>query len=71
MKKLRRINDDEWAGGVCAGIAYWLGMPAWTIRLLFFVSVFGYGIGFGFYILLWLFMPRWNVDPSDYDEVSG
>jgi hypothetical protein len=34
-RKLRKVADDNaWIGGVCAGIAYWLGIPAWILRLL-------------------------------------
>jgi phage shock protein C len=71
LKRLKRINDDEEVGGVCAGIAYWLGIPTWIVRVIWAISIIYYGVGAGLYIILWIFVPRWEEDPSDYEEISG
>lgn len=72
MRKLRKVGDREWVAGVCAGIAYWLGIPAWFIRLGWIAAIFAYGVGVGVYILLWIFMPSWDDgQPADYDAVAG
>lgn len=72
VRKLRRITEDRHkrAGGVCAGVAYWLGAPVWLIRGLWvFASVFG-GFGGGLYVALWICMPKWEETPADYDSVT-
>jgi len=56
--KLRRSNDKMIAG-VCAGIADYLGWPAWRVRLLYLlVSIFSAGFpGIIVYLILWFMMP--------------
>lgn len=70
-RKLRKVAQHEWIGGVCAGVAYWLGVPVWLTRLAWFCSVFFYGVGVVVYILLLIFMPTWDKTPKDYKEVTG
>jgi phage shock protein PspC (stress-responsive transcriptional regulator) len=70
-RKWRRIPEKKWIGGVCAGVAYGLGAPAWVVRLVLTLSVFGLGFGVLLYTLLWIFMPAWERTPEDYDAVAG
>ncbi|OHB20910.1 MAG: hypothetical protein A2939_05615 [Parcubacteria group bacterium RIFCSPLOWO2_01_FULL_48_18] len=70
-RKLRRVTKDEWIGDVCAGIAYWLGIPVWLTRLVWVCAALFYGVGAGVYILLWIFMPEWDETPTDYKEITG
>lgn len=72
-RKLRRaISGEEWSGGVCAGVAYWIVSPVWIIRLLWFlVACFSFGIGILAYILLWIFLPEWSILPEDFHEITG
>ena len=70
-RKLRKIPGKKWIGGVCAGIGYALGVPAWAVRLVVTFSVVFYGFGALLYILLWIFMPAWEETPADYDAVAG
>lgn len=70
-RKLRRITWNNWIGGVCAGFAYWIGVPTWLVRLVWTATVFFYGVGVIPYVLLWIFVPTWDSDPEDYDDVSG
>ena len=71
-RKLRKIQLDKWIGGVCAGVAYWIGAPTWFVRfvwfLIFWISI---PLPFLLYILLWIFMPRWKTDPLDYEKVTA
>lgn len=67
-KKLRRIPQKGWLGGVCAGFAYYFGFPAWVIRAGWALSILFMGFGFWFYILLWIFMPVISETPSDYAQ---
>ncbi len=56
-KRLFRDEEDKVIGGVCSGIAAYLGIedPLW-VRLITVVLIFS-GIGFIPYILLWIIVP--------------
>lgn len=69
-RKLKKVYEEGWVGGVCAGIGYWLGFPTWLIRLGLVLSVLVYGAGVCLYILLWIFMPKWKVAPNDYKKIA-
>ena len=69
--KLRRITGKHWLGGVCAGMGYWLRVPTWLLRLAWTILLLVYGIGGIVYLLLWIFMPRWEAVPADYEERAG
>lgn len=72
-RKLRRITEDshKWVGGVCSGIAYWFGIEAWIVRLVLACLIFFHGVGLIPYILLWIFMPKWEKTPDDFNTVTG
>lgn len=52
-KRLYRDENNKILGGVCSGIAAYLGIDPVIVRVLFIIS----GIGFLAYILLWVFVP--------------
>lgn len=70
IKNLRRIPKKGIVGGVCAGIAYYLGAPLWLVRLATAV-LFVVGIHFVplLYILMWIFVPKMEKVPEDFDEI--
>ncbi len=68
MNKFKLIQKDKWVGGVCSGLAYYLGIQTWIVRLVTFILVFGYGFSIWCYLLVWMFAPKWENDPSDYKE---
>lgn len=70
-RPFRRTNQAAKVFGVCGGLAYGLGAPAWVLRIALLVAFFGYGVGFGVYILLALVMPTWDNDPADYRSVAS
>ena len=71
-RKLRAVPYPESVfGGVCGGVAYFLGAPVWFIRLVWAFIVLAYGIGVLLYVLLWIFMPKWEEVPEDYDTVTS
>jgi phage shock protein C len=56
---LRRSTDDKMLGGVCGGIARYLGVDSVLIRLLFVVlTIMSAGTGILAYLIAWLVMPR-------------
>ncbi|MBI4142818.1 PspC domain-containing protein [Candidatus Uhrbacteria bacterium] len=70
-RKLRCSDDHHWIGGVCAGVAYWVGIPVWLVRLGWTLVSLYYGAGVVPYLLLWIFLPSWEHDPADFETVTG
>ena len=57
MKKFYRSETDKKIGGVCGGIAEFLGIDSVWIRILWLVAVLIYGFGIVPYIILAIAMP--------------
>lgn len=57
---LKRSRDERMIGGVCGGIAEWLGWSATRVRVLYvIVSVLSAAFpGILVYILLWIAIPE-------------
>lgn len=60
LHQLRRSRTDSVIGGVCGGLGRYTGMPSWSWRILFCLSVVCFGFGILLYCLMWLFMPLEN-----------
>ncbi len=59
QKRLYRDTDDKVLGGVCSGIASYLGIDPTIVRLLFAIITFGgFGTGFVIYLVLWILLPK-------------
>lgn len=58
-KRLFRNPDDKVAGGVCSGIAAFLGIqdPIW-VRLTFVLLTVSGGFGIPLYLILWAILPE-------------
>ncbi|MCU0487355.1 MAG: PspC domain-containing protein [Anaerolineales bacterium] len=54
---LIRSREQVLLGGVCGGLAAYLGVRPFVIRLLFVTLAFGHGIGLLLYGLLWVILP--------------
>lgn len=54
---IRKYNETL-VGGVCSGISEYFGINVIYIRLLWFLSIWCYGIGVALYILLWILLPN-------------
>ena len=65
-RPLRKISEEGWLGGVCAGVAYWLGWPTWLVRII--VIVLDLEL---VYFLLWIFLPAYEETPADFAQVTG
>ncbi|MEC3954945.1 PspC domain-containing protein [Nocardia sp. CDC153] len=57
-KRLTRSNTDKWIGGVCGGLAEYLGWNANLVRILFVASCLLPGPQFLLYIALWIIIPK-------------
>ena len=58
-KRLFRDPEDKVIGGVCSGLATYIGVkdPVW-VRLTFAILFFSAGIGALPYIILWIALPE-------------
>lgn len=57
---LRRSREHRFIGGVCGGLADWLGWDVTLVRVLYIiVSIFSAAFpGILAYIILWIIMPE-------------
>ena len=56
-KRLSRSNN-KMIGGVCAGIADYLGLDPTIVRIAWILTVFFAGFGILLYLILWIVMPQ-------------
>jgi phage shock protein C len=64
LHRLSLSTTDKVIGGVCGGLGAHTGLPSWAWRVIFCVSVFYFGIGLLFYLLLWIFIPAGTPPPT-------
>lgn len=64
-KKLQRDTQHKVIGGVCSGLANYLGLDASLVRLFFAIAFFIFSTGFWVYIILWIVMPAGIDAPSE------
>ena len=64
LRRLSLSATDRVIGGVCGGLGAHTGLPSWAWRVIFCISVFYFGIGLLFYILLWIFIPAGSAPPA-------
>ncbi|HEY0652301.1 MAG TPA: DUF2807 domain-containing protein [Chryseosolibacter sp.] len=57
-KKMFRDPERKVIGGVSGGVAAFLGVDIVAVRVIFILLIFGGGIGFFLYIVLWLILPE-------------
>jgi phage shock protein C len=64
---IRRTSRDRMVGGVCAGLARWLGWDPSPVRVLWvLLTVFtGFLLGFVAYLALWIFIPAEGAKSPD------
>ena len=56
-KRLSRSNN-KMIGGVCAGIAEYLGLDPTIVRIVWVLLLFFAGFGIMLYLILWIIMPK-------------
>ncbi len=57
-KRLVRSRTDVVLGGVCAGLANYLGIDPVLVRIFFILLVIFDGAGLLIYLVLWVVMPK-------------
>ncbi len=71
IRNIRRIPEKGIISGVSAGLAYYFGAPLWVVRLIMVLLLLS---GWHFmpiaYILMWIFVPKAEHVPEDFDELT-
>ena len=70
-RRLRRSARDKKIGGVCAGVADYLGIDPTIIRVVWLCCVLAGGIGLFTYLLLWFILPLEDVQAASYPAAAG
>lgn len=68
MRKFKLIQEHSQLGGVCAGLAYSLGVQTWILRFILLLFICS-GLGVLPYLLIWALAPSWEETPKDYKEL--
>ena len=68
MKKLYRSRSDKVIGGVCGGLAEYLGIDSSIIRLITLALIFVGGVSIWIYIIAALVIPLEPKDPEDAEN---
>jgi phage shock protein C len=61
--RLERDVYDKKIGGVCSGVAKWLGWDVTLVRLVWLGVAIFTGVGFIAYPICWIVMPRNDLRP--------
>ena len=56
-RRLFRNEDDKMLGGVCSGLAAYMGWDPTPVRLFAFLLIFVWAVSIPVYIVLWLLVP--------------
>ncbi len=56
-KKLYRSSSQKIFGGVAGGVAEYFDIDPVLVRVLFLISIFGYGIVILAYLIMWVIVP--------------
>jgi phage shock protein C len=62
MKKFYLSTTDKKIGGVCGGVAEYIGVDSTFVRLLFVLGALLGGFTLIVYVTLWIVAPRRNKD---------
>ncbi|WP_322794267.1 PspC domain-containing protein [Bellilinea sp.] len=57
-KRLFRSRQERMLGGVCGGLAEYLGLDPTVVRLVFLLLFFLGGQGLLVYLIMWLIVPE-------------
>ncbi len=70
-RRLYRSARDKKIGGVCAGVADYLGIDPTIVRVVWLCFVLLGGVGLFAYLLLWFILPLEDVQAASYSAAAG
>ncbi len=62
---LVRSDIDRIVGGVCGGIATYIGADPLVVRVVFVILSWAFGLSWWLYIVLWATLPSASTANSD------
>lgn len=68
---LRRNQQHKILGGVCAGLADYLGIDVALIRIIFLLAFVAGCLGGLIYIILWIALPKNNSIEPSYSQTEN
>jgi phage shock protein PspC (stress-responsive transcriptional regulator) len=69
QKRLVRVREGAWLGGVCLGLANYLSIDPVFIRLAFALLAFN-GIGVVLYFFMWILIPDDTLGERSSESVT-
>lgn len=69
-RRFYRDPEGKKIGGVCTGLSVYFNIDVTIVRIIAVVLAFCYGVGAGFYLLLWLLAPNAET-PVQKCELRG
>ena len=61
-RRLYRSDNDKILGGVCGGLASYMGLDPAIMRIIFVLITFGWGAGVILYIIMWAVLPKRTLE---------
>lgn len=71
LSDFRRPEEGRLLGGVCAGLAWQLGLDATLLRLAMMLLGLTSGVGVLLYLVLWLVVPAEGRSDAPWRQVIG
>lgn len=71
MKRLYRSRKDAMIGGVCGGLAEYLGIDSAIVRVIFAVMMLAGGVGVLAYFLAWIIVPEARFEQNGPEDYQG
>jgi phage shock protein PspC (stress-responsive transcriptional regulator) len=65
-KQLYKSNRNKLIAGVAGGLGEYFDVDPIIIRIIFFVSIFAWGLSFYIYVIMWIFVPS---NPEEFDSI--
>ncbi len=69
-KRLTRSAKNRVIAGVCGGLGEYLGIDPGLVRIFFVLLGIGRGFGLFIYLLLWLLIPREDMETAASTEAT-
>ena len=62
MKKIKRISEGKFIGGVCSGLGQHFDVDPVIFRLLFLLTIPSIFPSATLYLLMWVLLPKEDMD---------
>jgi len=69
FRPVRRVKQEAEVLGLCAGIAYAVGVHVQVIQCLMLAAIFFQPAALVLYVVFGMLLPKWQTLPADYAAV--